>query len=61
MKKLLGIVVLGLMLSGNAYALSKCTVKKPNTDKLFYWQFTGKDIYPDTRLGGKSAVSTSAP
>jgi len=51
MKKLLGIIVLGLLLSGNAYALSKCTVKKPNIDKLFDWQFTGKDIYPDTRLG----------
>ena len=51
MKKLLGIVVLGLMLSGNAYALSKCTVKKPNTDKLFDWKFIEKYIYPDTRLG----------
>ena len=51
MKKLLGIVVLGLLLSGNAYALSKCTVKKPNTDKLFDWKFIEKYIYPDTRLG----------
>ena len=51
MKKLLGIVVLGLMLSGNAYALSKWTVKKPNTDKLFDWKFIEKYIYPDTRLG----------
>ena len=51
MKKLLGIVVVGLLLSGNAYALSKCTVKKPNTDKLFDWKFIEKYIYPDTRLG----------
>ena len=51
MKKLLGIMVLGLLLSGNAYALSKCTVKKPNTDKLFDWEFIEKYIYPDVRLG----------
>ena len=44
-------MVLGLLLSGNAYALSKCTLKKPNTDKLFDWKFIEKYIYPDTRLG----------
>ena len=51
MKKAIAIIILGLLLSGNAYALSKCTVKKPNTDKLFDWEFVEKYIYPDTRLG----------
>ena len=51
MKKLLWILVLGLLLSGNAYA-KKCSIKIPNYDwskKL--WIFDGKDVYPDTRLG----------
>ena len=51
MKKAIALIILGLLLSGNAYALSKCTVKKPNTDKLFDWKFIEKYIYPDTRLG----------
>ena len=51
MKKLLGILVLGLLLSGNAYA-KKCSIKIPNYEwSKQLWIFDGKEVYPDTRLG----------
>ena len=51
MKRFLGILVLGLLLSSNAYA-KKCSIKIPNYDwSKQLWIFDGKEVYPDTRLG----------
>ena len=39
MKKLLGIVILGLLLSGNAYADERCTVERKQWIKFYKQDF----------------------
>ena len=51
MKKAIVIIILGLLLSSNAYA-KKCSIKIPNYDwSKQLWIFDGKEVYPETRLG----------
>jgi len=51
MKKLLGIVVLGLLFSSPTWGRD-CSIKTPNFDwSQKGWIFDGKDVYEDKGLG----------
>jgi len=47
MKKAIGIIILGLLLSGNAYALSKCTGKYGSLLSFAWTNCYGKAIFDD--------------
>ena len=61
MKKLLGIVVLGLLLSGNAFAdiFLKCGVNEIIVDKKYIYQYFGSGAVDKYKITNKTSYVVS--